>query len=83
MKSKFYYVYILVSALDASRHYTGFTKDLETRLKDHNSGKVPHTSKYRPWHIETVVAFCSLEKALAFEGYLKSHSGRGFAKKRF
>jgi len=83
MKSKFYYVYILFSVSDDSRHYTGFTEDLEARLKAHNSGKVPHTSKYRPWRIETFVAFRSREKAAVFERYLKSHSGRAFAKKRF
>ena len=79
----FYYVYILSSDLDGTRHYTGLTEDLEARLKAHNSGQVPHTSKYRPWKIETAIAFRSREKALAFEKYLKSHSGRAFASKHF
>lgn len=81
--SRFYYVYILVSQTDATHHYTGLTEDLNGRLKAHNSGQVPHTSKYRPWRIETAVAFCSREKALEFEKYLKSHSGRAFSKKHF
>ncbi|MGB2938555.1 MAG: GIY-YIG nuclease family protein, partial [Phycisphaerae bacterium] len=42
-----------------------------------------HTSKFRPWQIETAVAFRSKGKAVAFEQYLKSHSGRAFAKKHF
>ena len=79
----FHYVYILTSVLDPSRHYTGLTRDLYRRLQDHNSGKVPHSRKSRPWSIETVVAFRSLEKAADFERYLKSHAGRAFAKKRF
>jgi hypothetical protein len=29
--------------------YTGQTTDLRRRLTEHNSGKVHHTSKYRPW----------------------------------
>ena len=33
--------------------------------------------------IETAIAFRSKEKASAFEKYLKSHSGRAFAKKHF
>ena len=78
----FYYVYILVSDVDGLRHYTGLTEDLEGRLKAHNSGQVPHTSKYRPWRIETAIAFRSNEKAVAFEKYLKSHAGRAFARKR-
>jgi len=76
-------VYILVSELDASHHYTGLTDNIETRLKAHNAGQVPHTSKYCPWSVETYIAFNSREKAAAFEKYLKSHSGRAFAKKRF
>ena len=68
---------------DPTRHYAGLTQDLEARLIAHNSGQVPHTSKYRPRWIETAVAFRSREKAAAFEGYLKSHSGRAFATKHF
>ena len=78
----FHYVYILVSEIDETRHYTGVTEDLESRLKAHNNGQVPHTSKYRPWRIETAIAFSCREKAANFEKYLKSHSGRAFAKKR-
>jgi predicted GIY-YIG superfamily endonuclease len=77
----FHFVYILVSAQDVTRHYTGITENLEVRLKAHNSGQVPHTSKFRPWRIETAIAFNSKEKAVNFEKYLKSHSGRVFAKK--
>jgi predicted GIY-YIG superfamily endonuclease len=79
----FHFVYILVSELDESRHYTGLTHNLESRLLAHNSGQVSHTSKYRPWRIENSFAFLSREKAAAFEQYLKSHSGRAFAAKHF
>lgn len=81
--TEFFYVYILVSICDSLHRYTGLTKDLESRLKAHNAGQVPHTSKYRPWKIETVVAFRSRQKAAAFERYLKSHSGRAFTAKHF
>jgi putative endonuclease len=53
----FHYVYVLVSEADESRHYTGITENLENRLKAHNNGQVPHTSQFRPWRIETAVAF--------------------------
>ena len=79
----FHYVYVLVSKDDPTRHYTGLTDDLESRLKAHNWGQVPHTSKYRPWKIETAIAFRFQKKAAAFEKYLKSHSGRAFASKHF
>jgi predicted GIY-YIG superfamily endonuclease len=79
----FHYVYILTSHAEPSRHYTGLTDDLEGRLIAHNSGQVPHTSKHRPWKIETAIAFRSRKKAVAFEKYLKSHSGRAFASRHF
>jgi putative endonuclease len=79
----FQYVYILVSEQDETRHYTGLTENLEDRLKAHNAGQVSHTSKFRPWRIETAIAFRSKEKAAEFERYLKSHAGRAFARKRF
>ena len=76
-------VYILISETDVTHRYTGLTEDLDARLKSHNQGNNPHTSKYRPWKIETSIAFRSREKAAAFEKYLKSHSGRAFASKHF
>ncbi len=79
---KFYYVYLLQSEMDQERFYTGFTEDLDSRLKVHNSDGCPHTSKYNPWRIKTAIAFTDRQKALDFEKYLKSPSGRAFAKKR-
>ena len=79
----FTYVYVLLSEKDPTRRYTGLTNDLKARLKSHNQGSNPHTSKYRPWQIETAIAFRSMKKAAAFEKYLKSHSGRAFASKHF
>ena len=76
------YVYILQSLEHLNRYYVGVTADLRSRLKRHNSGEVPHTSKYTPWGIKTYVAFSDEKQAFAFEKYLKSPSGRAFAKKR-
>ncbi len=78
----FYYVYILQSVKDENRFYTGFSEDIDYRLKDHNSGKNTHTKKYKPWRIKTAIAFTDRDKALEFERYLKPPSGRAFAKKR-
>jgi len=49
----------------------------------HNRGEVGHTAKFMPWRIETAVAFLSRDKAAAFELYLKSGSGRAFARRHF
>ncbi len=78
----FSYVYILLSETDSARFYVGLTKDLKDRLRRHNAGEVSHTAKFKPWRIKTAVAFDDREKAAAFEHYLKSASGRAFAKKR-
>jgi putative endonuclease len=83
MPASFTYVYLIVSENDPSRHYTGITDNLDDRLQRHNSGNVPHTAKYRPWRIETCVAFHDKQKAIAFESYLKSGSGREFARRHF
>ena len=78
----FYYTYILESEKNPKQFYIGFTENLESRLKSHNQGNNPHTSKFKPWRIKTAIAFNDRQKALDFEAYLKSPSGRAFAKKR-
>jgi putative endonuclease len=78
---KFWYVYILENATDEA-FYVGITEDLRKRLKKHNAGEVPHTAKHHPWRIKTAIAFTDEARAIDFERYLKSSSGRAFAKKR-
>jgi len=77
-----YYVYLLRSKPDPDQTYIGFTEDLKTRLQAHNHGQSPHTSKYKPWDLITYLAFNEKSRALSFEKYLKSHSGKAFANKR-
>ena len=79
---QFFYVYILHSQSDAEHFYVGRTQDLHARLKKHNAGEVPHSAKFRPWKIKTAIAFNESKRAVEFERYLKSASGRAFAKKR-
>ena len=78
----FYYVYILQSLNLPDHFYVGLTEDLKQRLVKHNAGEVPHSSRFRPWRIKTAVAFTERSRAADFERYLKSASGRAFAKKR-
>ena len=78
-----HYVYLLESDAFGGQRYIGLTANLKKRLADLNAGKSPHTSKYMPWRLVTYVAFSDIEKARAFERYLKSGSGHAFAKKRF
>ena len=78
-----WYFYIIRSVAIPAQEYTGMTADLKQRLTDHNAGKSKHTSKYKPWELLCCFAFPDKLVALDFEKYLKSHSGRAFAKKRF
>src|SRR4051794_27121263 len=77
------YVYLLESLSSPKETYVGLADDLRARLAAHNAGQSPHTSKFRPWRLVTYIAFSDEVKAAAFERYLKSSSGRAFAKKRF
>ncbi len=76
------YVYILQSIDQSERYYVGLTDDLRARLRRHNAGDVSHTSKFAPWRVKTYVAFSDEVMAVAFERYLKTASGRAFARKR-
>jgi predicted GIY-YIG superfamily endonuclease len=78
----FFYVYILETKSMPKHFYVGFTENLQARLKKHNAGEVSHSAKLRPWQIKTAVAFANRERAVEFEHYLKSASGRAFTKKR-
>jgi predicted GIY-YIG superfamily endonuclease len=76
------YVYILQSVEFPAETYIGLTDNLRQRLAAHNAGQAKHTSKFKPWQLLTYVASSDEQKAVDFERYLKSSSGRAFAKKR-
>ena len=78
-----HYVYLLQSQRNQHRHYVGFTADLKVRLGSHNAGQNPSTAPDRPWNLAAYFAFPEENKALAFEKYHKSGSGRTFAKRHF
>ncbi len=77
-----WYVYIIQSLAFLEQEYTGATANLKKRVADHNAGKSTHTTKFTPWQLVWYSAFRDKYRALKFEKYLKSHSGRAFAKKR-
>ena len=78
-----HFVYGLRSATHRQRFYTGVTSDVPARINWHNAGRCHHTAQYRPWELVVAVEFASEDRALAFERYLKSGSGRAFAKRHF
>ncbi|MEX0848764.1 MAG: GIY-YIG nuclease family protein [Candidatus Dependentiae bacterium] len=78
-----YFVYFLKSISFPDKMYVGYTSNVQVRLAEHNVENFFHTSKYKPWEIITSFGFKEQSKALAFEKYLKSGSGRVFIKKHF
>ena len=77
-----YYTYILRNYV-TDRYYIGFSPDLKNRLQKHKSGKVLSTKSNLNYELEWYCAFKSKTRAVAFEQYLKSGSGRALMKKRF
>jgi putative endonuclease len=76
-------VYIVRSDVDRSRHYVGITNDVRSRLEWHNDGPCGYTTSHRPWSLAVSIEFPTEAQAVRFEHYLKSGSGRAFAKRHF
>jgi putative endonuclease len=76
-------VYILRSASTQGCPYVGLTSNVRARLADHNAGRCPHTARYRPWQLHVTIELPDEQRAVDFERYLKSGSGRAFAKRHF
>ncbi|MCB9049902.1 MAG: GIY-YIG nuclease family protein [Lewinellaceae bacterium] len=81
MPSESYTVYILKCA--DKTYYVGKTKNLKERLTRHQKGHVSYTAKRLPIRLITFQVFFNEYKAVLFEKYLKSGSGRAFAKKHY
>jgi putative endonuclease len=75
------FVYVLRSEQDPSRHYVGVTENVDNRLEWHNTGPSGETVRHRPWSVIVAVEFADEQTAITFEKYLKSGSGRAFAKR--
>jgi putative endonuclease len=78
-----HFVYVLRSTIDRSRYYVGLTTDVDRRIAVHNSGGSVHSATNRPWEFVASIEFSNPASALDFEKYLKSGSGRAFAKRHF
>jgi predicted GIY-YIG superfamily endonuclease len=76
-----HFVYILQSISHPDQVYAGLCADVQARLNAHNAGQSPHTAKFKPWRLISYHWFDQQETATAFERYLKSGSGRAFARK--
>ena len=72
-----------VALAKAEKYYVGKTNDLDDRLQRHQKGQVSFTSSRLPFELVTYISFDNEWKASLMEKYLKSGSGRAFAKRHF
>jgi predicted GIY-YIG superfamily endonuclease len=74
-------VYVLRSLSIPARHHVGLTANLPRRIAGHNAGQNTQTARNRPRTVVVVIEFSTEDAAVRFERYLKSASGRAFAKR--
>lgn len=77
-----YYVYILKSLKDG-RTYTGYTSDIENRLRQHNAGQNISTKNRRPFILLHTEVYETIAQAKKRELWWKSTAGRNELKKMF
>ena len=69
-----FYVYIL-QTINRNHLYTGYTKDLKNRLREHNQGLNFSTKRYGKWDIIYYEACKEKSDAKRREKYLKTTQG--------
>ncbi len=72
-----YFAYVLKSQ-SSGRYYKGHCNNLDTRLKQHNSGKTKSIKTYVPWKVIYFEEFDTLEEAIKRERYFKTAAGRRY-----
>ncbi len=80
MERNKYYVYVLRSQKDG-RLYTGFTSNIEKRLRDHNAGNTKSLRYRRPLKLVYYEEFNTKAEAIARERYFKTPEGGALKKK--
>jgi len=77
----YYYVYVLLSGVDGN-FYTGYTNNIQARVKLHNEGKVSSTKNRRPIKLIYWEGCINQQDATRREKYLKSGNGKIYLKNR-
>jgi putative endonuclease len=68
-------VYILYSKKD-DKFYTGYTADIDRRMKEHRYAAVHTTARYSDFTLIYYEAFLSKADAMRREGYFKTTKGK-------
>ncbi len=78
---RYFYVYVLKSKIDG-KFYTGYTKDIISRIKEHNHGKVYSTKNRIPLKLIYWEGCLNQTDATNREKYLKTAWGKRYIKNR-
>ena len=70
-----YFIYVLYSKV-ANRFYTGYTKNIDKRLKHHNLGLNRWSRRGIPWELVYSEDYKTKKEALRRERFLKTGKGR-------
>jgi len=76
-----HYVYVLKSSKDGYL-YVGSSKDIEGRIREHESGRVPSTKDRRPLKLVYYEASNDIRDSVHREKYLKTAWGKRYLKNR-
>jgi putative endonuclease len=78
---KYYYIYVLKSGKD-NNFYTGYTNNVNKRVKQHNVGEVQSTKYRLPLTLIYWEGCLNQKDALRREKYLKTAWGKRYIKNR-
>ena len=81
LKDMYFYVYVLLSEKDGN-FYTGYTDNIQARIKLHYNGKVISTKNRRPLKLIYWEGCLNQQDATRREKYLKSGNGKIYLKNR-
>ena len=79
--ANYHYVYVLMSQKDGN-FYVGYTKNVQKRLQEHNSGHVSSTKDRQPMKLIYWEGCISQHDATRREKYLKTAWGKRYIKGR-
>ena len=77
-----FYTYVAQSIEDPTYYYKGHSEDIETRLKEHNSGKTKSNKHKAPFRIIYFEKSETREEAIKKEKYWKTAAGRRYLHKK-
>ena len=77
----YFYVYVLLSEYDGL-FYTGYTKNINNRVAEHNHGNVSSTKLRRPLILMYWEGCLNQQDATRREKYLKSGNGKIYIRNR-